>query len=81
MMFTLGAQWSSCQDIGGAHVGVISAIMNTTGQIGAIFGPPAVTGLLAHYGTWNAPVLAIGSIFLIAASCWFFIDPNHKVFD
>jgi len=81
MMFTLGAQWSACQDIGGAHVGVISAIMNTAGQIGAIFGPPAVTGLLAHFGNWNAPVFAIACTFMVAAGCWFFIDPNRKVFE
>ena len=37
-MFTLGATWSTCQDIGGAHVGVVSAAMNTAGQIGAIGG-------------------------------------------
>jgi ACS family glucarate transporter-like MFS transporter len=79
-MFTLGAQWSVCQDIGGAHVGVISAVMNTSGQAGAIFGPPAVTALLTHSGNWNAPVFAIGCTFMIAALSWLFIDPNQKVF-
>ncbi|MEI6862645.1 MAG: MFS transporter, partial [Verrucomicrobiota bacterium] len=32
-MFTLGATWATCQDIGGAHVGVVSAAMNTAVQI------------------------------------------------
>lgn len=80
-MFILGAQWSACQDIGGAHVGVISAIMNTAGQVGAIFGPPAVTALLAYFGNWNAPIFAIAGTFMVAAVCWLFIDPNKKVFE
>ncbi|MDB6129388.1 MAG: sauU 5 [Verrucomicrobiales bacterium] len=80
-MFTLGAQWSTCQDIGGSHVGVVSAMMNTTGQLGSIFGPPIVTALLAHFGNWNAPIFAIGCTFLVATICWLFIDPNKKVFN
>lgn len=80
-MFTLGATWSTCQDIGGAHVGVVSAAMNTAGQIGAIGGPPLVTYLLARYSDWNAPVLAIGGLFLVGAACWFFIDPRERVFE
>ena len=79
-MFTLSAQWSACQDMGGQHVGVIGAMMNTTGQVGTIFGPPIVTGLLAYYKTWNAPILAIGCTFLVATICWLFIDPTKKVF-
>lgn len=80
-MFTLGAQWAVCQEIGGAHVGVVSAAMNTAGQIGAIGGPPMVTYLLARFTDWNAPVLAIGALFLAGAACWLFIDPRDKVFE
>jgi MFS family permease len=80
-MFTLGATWSTCQDIGGQHVGVVSAAMNTAGQIGAIGGPPMVTYLLAKFSDWNAPVLAIGGLFLMGALCWAFIDPRDKVFE
>lgn len=80
-MFTLGATWSTCQDIGGAHVGVVSAAMNTAGQIGAIGGPPMVTYFLTRFGDWNAPVVAIGGLFLAGALCWCFIDPRDRVFD
>ncbi|MBI5770075.1 MAG: MFS transporter [Verrucomicrobia bacterium] len=80
-MFTLGATWSTCQDIGGAHVGVVSAAMNTAGQLGAIGGPPLVTWLLRHYGDWNAPVVAISVLFFVGALMWLVIDPRDKVFD
>ena len=80
-MFTLGAMWSTCQEIGGQHVAVVGAAMNTAGQLGAIGGPPLVTYLLARYSDWNAPVLAIGVLFLVGALCWCFVDPRDKVFE
>lgn len=80
-MFTLGATWGTCLDIGGAHVGVVSAAMNTCGQLGSIFGPHLVTGLLAWRNEWNDPVLAIGVLFLAGATCWLFIDPRDRVFE
>jgi len=80
-MFTLGATWSTCLDIGGAHVGVVSAAMNTSGQIGSVFGPPLVVYLLRRFDDWNAPLLGIGILFLLGAACWAFIDPRDRVFD
>lgn len=80
-MATLGAQWGTALDIGGAHVAVVGAAMNTTGQLGAIFGPPVIVWLLRHYGDWNAPVLGIGIVFLVGALCWCLVDPRDKVFD
>ena len=80
-MATLGATWGTCQDIGGAHVGVVSAAMNTAGQIGSFVAPPIVVWLLRHYGDWNAPIFAIGGLFIAGAFCWFFIDPQRRVFD
>jgi MFS transporter, ACS family, glucarate transporter len=80
-MFTLGATWGTCLDIGGQHVGVVSAAMNTAGQVGSFFTPMVVTYLLARFGDWNAPVLAIGVVFLVGAGCWLVIDPRDRVFD
>ncbi len=80
-MATLGATWGTCLDIGGRHVGVVGAAMNTAGQVGGFFTPPVVTWLLARYGDWNAPVLAIGGIFLLGAACWLLVDPRERVFE
>ena len=80
-MFTLGSMWATCQDIGGAHVGVVGAAMNTAGQIGAVGGPLMVTYLLGRFSDWNAPVLAIGGMFLVGAFCWIFVDPRDRVFE
>jgi MFS family permease len=80
-MATLGATWGTCLDIGGRHVGVVGAAMNTAGQIGGFFTPLIVTWLLSRYGDWNAPVLAIGGIFLLGAACWLLVDPRERVFE
>ena len=80
-MFTLGATWGTCLDIGGEHVGVVSAAMNTSGQIGSIFCPLAVTFLLKRYGDWNAPLFVLGGLFLCGAACWCFIDPRKRIFE
>jgi MFS transporter, ACS family, glucarate transporter len=80
-MFTLAPAWGTCQDIGGNHAGVVSAAMNTAGQVGSILSPLMVTYLLTRLGDWNAPLLLMGGLFLIGALAWSFIDPRQRVFD
>ena len=80
-MFTLAPAWGTCQDIGGNHAGVVSAAMNTAGQVGSILSPLMVTYLLTRLGDWNAPLLLMGGLFLMGALAWSFIDPRKRVFD
>jgi MFS family permease len=80
-MFTLGASWSTCLDIGGGHAGVVSAAMNTSGQIGSVLSPLLVTFLLGRFGDWNLPLFVMGGLFLIGAACWGAIDPRQKIFN
>jgi MFS-type transporter involved in bile tolerance (Atg22 family) len=80
-MFTLGPAWSTCLDIGGRHAGVVSAAMNTSGQIASILSPLMVTFLLGHTGDWNAPLFVMGALFLVGAVAWAFVNPRLPVFD
>jgi MFS family permease len=80
-MFTLGAAWGTCLDIGGNHAGVVSATMNTAGQIGSISSPIVVTYLAERFDDWNAPLVLIGILFAIGAGCWCVIDPTRRVGD
>jgi MFS transporter, ACS family, glucarate transporter len=80
-MFMLGAAWSTCLDIGGNHAGVVSAAMNTSGQVGSILSPLMVTFLLSHLGDWNAPLFVMGGLFLVGAAAWAFIDPRQSIFE
>lgn len=79
-MFTLGAAWSTCLDIGGSHAGVVSAAMNTSGQVGAILSPLVVVWLAKH-GNWNAPLYVMGGLFLFGAVFWTLINPQRRIFD
>ncbi len=80
-MFTLGASWSTCLDIGGSHAGVVSAAMNTSGQIGSVLSPLLVAFLLKQWGDWNLPLLVMGGLFLAGAICWGLINPHQRIFD
>jgi len=79
-MFTLGASWSTCIDIGGNHAGVVSAAMNTSGALSSVLSPLMVTWLLRLCGDWSAPLYVMGGLFLMGAVCWCFIDPRKKIF-
>jgi predicted MFS family arabinose efflux permease len=78
-MFILGSAWGTCQDIGGSHAGVVSATMNTSGQISSMICSPLVIYLANHYG-WNTNLYLIGTAFLVFSLCWLFVDPRKKVF-
>ena len=80
-MFTLGAAWGTCLDIGGNHAGVVSAAMNTSGQVGSVLCPIVVIWLKNQAQDWNAPLVLIGALFLVGAVGWALIDPRRKVFD
>jgi hypothetical protein len=80
-MFVLAPAWSTCIDIGGNHTGVVSAAMNTSGQISSIISPLMVTFLLKKFGDWNAPLYVMGGLFLMGAIAWSLIDPKKRVFD
>ena len=79
-MFTLGAAWSTCIEVGRNHVGVVGATMNTAGQIASLLCPLIVAYSVEWYGSWDLPLYLMGSLFLIGAVCWLLIDPRRPVF-
>jgi MFS family permease len=79
-MFTLGASWGSCTDMGGQNVGVVSAAMNTAGQIASIPAPILTTFLVAKFGNWNAPIYVMSLFFVVGTIAWTMVDPRKQVF-
>lgn len=78
-MFTLSASWAACIDIGAEHTGVLSAAMNTTGQVGSILSP-VLTGLVVtHFSNWQTPLLIMGGLYAASAVCWLFVDPRKRL--
>ena len=77
--FLLGASWGTCIDIGGSHSGVVSAAMNTAGQIGGVISPLVLGLVVQHFATWNAPLYLTGALYLLGAICWIWVDPHTRV--
>ena len=78
-MFTLGAAWGTCLDIGGQNAGVISATMNSVGNFAA-FLIPMLTIYLKNKFSWDAPLFLICGLYVLGVVCWCFIDPKKRVF-
>jgi ACS family glucarate transporter-like MFS transporter len=74
-MFSLGAHWAAAIDIGGAHAGVLSACMNTTGQIGSISSPIVAAWLVDHYASWTLPLYLMAALYAFSAVTWLFVRP------
>lgn len=77
--FLLGASWSTCVDIAGPHSGVVSAFMNTAGQVGGFLSPIIIGYTLDLWQNWTVPLYITGGLFLMGAFCWLFIDPRRHI--
>ncbi len=77
--FLLGACWGVCIDIAGSHAGVVSACMNTAGQVGGVLSPIILALVVENYSNWAAPLYFSGMLYLGGALCWLFIDPSRPI--
>lgn len=80
-MFTLGAAWGACIEVGRNHVAVVGAVMNTAGQIASLLTPLVVAYSVSWFNDWDMPLYLLGGLFLIGSACWLLIDPTKAVFD
>jgi MFS transporter, ACS family, glucarate transporter len=78
-MFTLSASWAACIDIGGQHTAVLSAAMNTTGQIGSILSPVVAGWVVTHSSNWQTPLLIMGTLYMLSAVLWMLVDPRKRL--
>jgi len=80
--FLLGAAWGTCLDIAGPHAGLVTAAMNTAGQIGAFLSPIILGSFLVEGAeNWETPLHLAGALFLAGALCWLFVDPRRPIRD
>jgi len=80
-MFTLAAAWGTCLDVGGDNSGVVSAAMNTAGQIGSLLCPLIVAYSVQWFANWNISLFLMSFLFLIGVGCWALIDPRERIFE
>lgn len=79
-MFSLGAAWGTCIDLGRENAAVAGAVMNTAGQIGGLLCPLIVAYGLKWYGSWNISLYLMGVLFLVGAVAWAVIRPSERIF-
>ncbi|HUS06356.1 MAG TPA: MFS transporter [Bryobacteraceae bacterium] len=77
-MFTLGASWAACIDIGGPASGVVSAAMNTTGQIGGVLSPIVLALLVDRFSNWSLPLYVMAALYGISSLSWLLVNPERK---
>jgi MFS family permease len=78
-MFTLAPSWATCIDIGGRHSGVLSAAMNTSGQIGGIMSPIVLAYIVEIFANWAIPLYVMAGLYAIATVSWLFIRPDRPL--
>jgi ACS family glucarate transporter-like MFS transporter len=80
-MFTLSPSWAACMDIGGENTAVLSAAMNTTGQVGAILSPVVTGWIVYRFANWQMPLAIMGGLYLASAILWTRVNPLKPLRD
>jgi MFS transporter, ACS family, glucarate transporter len=77
-MFTLAASWATAIDLGGADAAVLSATMNTAGQVGGILSPIVLAHIVDRFGNWSMPLHIVSALYLMASASWLVIQPERR---
>jgi MFS family permease len=66
-------------DVGGEHTALLSAAMNTTGQVGSILSPLVAGWIVTRFSDWQAPLLIMGGLYSVSAMLWVLVDPRKRL--
>ncbi len=66
-------------DLGGRHVAAVFSVMNMAGNVGAILLPMVIPRVVEATGSWDLALYLFASLHVVAAVCWFFINPSKRV--
>jgi len=71
--------WAVSVEVGGAHAGVVSGAMNMFGNLGGALSPLVIGFSLERFGSWQAPLLSVAALYVVAAVLWLRIDPDKRI--
>ncbi len=77
--FALSACWAVCLDVGHNHAGVVTAVMNTVGQVGGLLTPLVIGIAVERWHSWTYPFYVTAVVYLAGAIAWLAIDPLQSV--
>jgi ACS family glucarate transporter-like MFS transporter len=68
--------WTTSMDLGGRHVGTLSAAMNMTGHFGGSVAPTLIGYILQTTGhNWTLAFYCSAFIYMLGLFCWLVLDP------
>jgi len=77
---SMAGSWGACMDVGGRLAGSVSGSMNMVGNLGgALVGVTIPWLMKVTHDNWHAVLLLASAIYLIAATCWLFIDSDERL--
>ncbi len=77
-MFTLGAAFSLCIDVGKQNSAVMTATMNTAGQVGGTLSPIVLAYLVQWFGDWSIPLYVMAGLYGAAVLSWILIGTRLR---
>lgn len=77
--FALPAAWAVCLDVGRDHAGSVTGAMNMAGQVGSFLTTVLFGYLVSHFGSYDAPLVPIACMSLVAAFAWLRIDAGRPL--
>jgi len=72
--FGQGANWATIVDVGGRYAGSAAGFINLVGNMTNAIQPYVGAWVFNTYG-WSTLFAVYATVFLLAASMWFLIDP------
>jgi MFS transporter, ACS family, glucarate transporter len=78
MESTVGVSWAITLDIGADSAGAVSAVMNTSGNLGGAISSALSAYLVTFFG-WNAPFLVMAGLSVLAAVLYLKINASQRL--
>jgi len=75
----LGACWAAPLDIARDHAGVVTACMNTVGNLGGMVAPLVVGYAVERLGSWSLAFDVTALVYAFGAAAWLAVDPARPI--
>jgi len=75
----LAACWAAPIDIARDHAGVVTACMNTAGNLGGTVAPLVVSYAVDRLGSWSLALDLTALVYALGAIAWLAVDPSQRI--
>jgi sugar phosphate permease len=77
----IGPAWAVVMDVGGEYAGTVSGMMNMFGSLAGGLSPIIFAAVWQRTGSAILPFMISGSLMVVGAIAWLFIDPTRSVLE